>query len=57
MKIHKCKLKEKMSSAKYEDTSSYIILLGEVTSLVLDCYRVSFLISSIPSSWEASYII
>ena len=38
-----------MSSVKSEDTGSYIMFLGNVTSLVLDCYSVSFLIFPILS--------
>ena len=40
--------KEKVSSAKSEDNDSYSMFLGDVTSLVLHCYSVSFLIFPIP---------
>ena len=35
---------EKSSSVKSEDTGFYIMLLGNVTSLILNCYSVSFLL-------------
>ena len=40
--------KEKASSVKSEDNDSYSMFLGNVTSLVLRCYNVSFLIFLIP---------
>ena len=40
--------KEKASSVKSEDNDSYSMFLGNVTSLVLCYYSVSFLIFSIP---------
>ena len=44
MKTYKLRLEEKMSSAKFEETGSYIMLLSMVISLILDCYSISFLI-------------
>ena len=46
-----------MSSAQFEETSPYIFHTSLVTDLVLDCYSISLVIFSIPSSWRISPII
>ena len=50
MKIHKCMLEKKTSSAFAEDIGFFIMLLGKVTSLIFNCYSVSFLLFSPPLS-------
>ena len=49
--------KEKTSSAKSEDNDSYSMFLGDVTSLALCYYNVSFLIFFHPFSWHISVFI
>jgi len=55
VKTYKLRLEEKMSSAKFEETGSYIMLLSMVISLILDCYSISFLIFRSPCLIASSF--